>query len=248
MYGAVYDLKSFYASSPGRLVRRLLLTRIRRIWPDLHGLRVMGYGYAMPYLRGLSEGTERSFAIVSDGASLHSWPEGEKGLVCLSAEGELPLETESVDRILLIHGVEKAQDLDVLLQEIWRVLKSNGRVLMVVPNRLGLWARADWTPFGHGTPYTAGQIHHYLHDHLFTHERTERALFMPPFRSFLMMRAAYALERVGQFILPGLAGVHLIEAGKQIYAGAGRARTARVPGRRILVGAGAVSTTGFSEG
>ena len=242
MYGSVYDLKTFYDSKPGRLVRRLLLNRIRLMWPDLKGLRVMGCGYAVPYLWGLREGTERSFAVMPAGGGAHFWPENELGLACLSAEGELPLETESVDRILLVHGLEKAQAPEVLLQELWRVMKSNGRLLMIVPNRMGLWARIDWTPFGHGTPYTAWQVNHYLQNNLFVRERTDKALFMPPFRSVMMMRASYALEGMGRTLVPGFAGVHLIEAGKQIYGGAGRARTARVPGRRILVGAVAPSS------
>ncbi len=247
MYGSAHDLKTFYASKSGRLVRRLLLNRIREIWPDLKGQRLMGCGYAVPYLWGLREGTERTFAIMPAQSSAHVWPDNEKNLVVLSAEGEMPIETESVDRILLIHGMDRALAPDVMLQELWRVLKSNGRMLMIVPNRLGLWARADWTPFGHGAPYTAGQINHHLQDNLFVHERTERALFMPPFRSLLMMRTSYALEGLGQRLLPSCAGVHIVEAKKQIYAGAGRARTANVPGRRILVGVPA-ATTGFSHG
>ena len=41
-------------------------------------------------------------------------------------------------------------------------------------------------------------------------------------------------ETVGR---SGLAGIHLVEASKQIYAGAGRVRADRVPGRRIFVNA-----------
>lgn len=245
MFETAHDLKSFYAGKPGRLVRRLLLGHIREMWSDLEGRRLMGYGYALPYLSGLRTGTERSFAAIPASLGAHVWPEHEKNLVCLTGEGEWPMESESVDRILIVHGLEYAQSPAVLLQEAWRVLKSNGRLLMIVPNRLGLWARAEWTPLGHGTPYTAGQIGHYLQDALFVRERSDRALFMPPFRSFVVMRAGYMFENIGRSLFPGLAGVHLIEASKQIYAVTGRARTARVPGRRILVAAPASS--GYSE-
>jgi SAM-dependent methyltransferase len=237
MVYSVYDLKAFYASGPGRLVRRLVADHIRGMWPELNGLRRMGAGYATPYLRGLMEGTERTFALMPAAGGVHFWPEREKGLVALSGDSEWPLETESVDRILLVHSLENSVMPQALLQEAWRVLKSNGRLLLIVPNRLGLWARADWTPFGRGTPFTAGQITQYLADSLFVHERTERALFMPPFRSFLVLRGAYAFESVGRAVFPGLAGIYLVEASKQIYAGVGRVRAERVPARRILVGA-----------
>jgi SAM-dependent methyltransferase len=237
MFSTVYNLKAFYATRQGRLVRRMVLARLRQMWPDSRGLRLMGCGYAVPYLRGLSDGVERSFALMPESGGVHFWPERGKGLVALSGEAAWPVETESVDRILLIHSLENAQVPLALLQEAWRVLKSNGRLLLVVPNRRGWWARADWTPFGHGTPFTAAQIGHYLSDSLFVHERTERALFMPPFRSFLALRGAYALENLGQAMFPGLAGIHLVEASKQIYAGTGRVRADRAAGRRILVNA-----------
>jgi SAM-dependent methyltransferase len=237
MSRSVYDLKSFYATPQGRLVRRLILARIREMWPQIKGMRLMGMGYAVPYLRGLMEGTERTFTLMPPSGGVHFWPEREKGLVALSAESEWPVETESVDRILLVHSLEHAQMPQALLQEAWRVLKSNGRLMLVVPNRLGFWARADWTPFGQGTPYTAAQINHYLAESLFVHERTEKALFLPPFRSFPLLRGAYTLENLGRRLFPGLAGLYLVEASKQIYAGAGRVRADRIPGRRIIVGA-----------
>ncbi|MCB9988934.1 MAG: methyltransferase domain-containing protein [Rhodospirillales bacterium] len=230
---SVYDLKAFYESRAGRLMRRILGAHIYEFWPDLKDMRVLGCGYAMPYLSAFQDKTERAVALTTAQAGVHHWPAGRPGKVALAEEALLPLETESVDRILLIHGFEFSRHPDELLQELWRVLKSNGRLLIVVPNRLGMWARADWTPFGHGTPYTAGQITRHLERNLFVHERTDRGLFMPPFRSFMVLRTAYSLESFGHFFFPGLAGVHLVEASKQLYAGAGRAKTAK--GQRVLV-------------
>lgn len=236
------DLKNFYKSKNGLLVRRILARHIRNIWPDAKGCRVMGYGYAVPYLRAFAGDAERVFAVMPDRLGIHHWPEAEaeKGLACLSGEGLLPVETESVDRILLVHGFEYAVKPAPLLHEIWRVMKSGGRLLIVAPNRLGLWARADWTPFGHGTPYTLGQISQLLQQNLFTYERAESALFMPPFRSAFVLRGAYRIETLGKYIMPGLAGVHLVEAGKQVYAGTALRQHAAA-GRRVLA-TGAVST------
>jgi len=239
MYNGVYNLKAFYNTKPGRLVRRLLVNHVVAMWPDLKDRRLMGYGYAVPYLRPLRAGTERTVAMMPSNLGVHFWPTDEKGLVFLGAEDEWPIETESIDRLIIVHSMEQAHSPDVLLQEAWRVLKSNGRLILIVPNRMGLWARAEWTPFGHGTPYTSGQINQYLRDQLFVHERTERALFMPPFKSFFMLRALYAFENIGRAIFPGLAGIYLVEASKQLYAGAARTKTkaARMQGRRVAVSA-----------
>lgn len=203
----------------GRIVRRVLQQRIAEFWPDVRGLSVMGYGYPSPYLRMFLNGdAERVFGIMPAGQGAHAWPQNERNLIALSEETELPIETNSIDRVLMIHSLEFAELMKPNLQEIWRVLKSNGRLLVVVPNRNGLWARGDWSPFGQGTPYSATQIIHYLKDNLFIHERTEEGLFMPPYKATMLMKSAGMFEYLGRNILPFGAGVHMVEASKQIYA------------------------------
>jgi len=238
MYSTAHDLKSFYASRAGRMVRRLIFNHIKAMWPDTKGLRIAAYGYGAPYLRPLMEQAERAVVLMPAVGGAHAWPEqaDENNLACLVDENEWPLETESVDRILIVHGLEQAQTPDLLLQECWRVLKSNGRLVMVVPNRIGFWARSDWTPFGRGTPYTISQITQHLRNSLFVHERTEKALFLPAFRSFLVLRTAYIFESIGRAVFPGLAGVYVIEASKQIYAGASRSRVVNTGKRRVVTG------------
>jgi SAM-dependent methyltransferase len=218
---SVHDLRQFYGSKAGILIRRLVLRHIRGIWPELPGMRVLGCGYAVPYLRPYLSEAERVFALMPRQLGVHRWPEAEseKGLVALTAEDVMPVETESIDRLIVVHGFEHAQRPDIYLQELWRVLKSNGRLILITPNRLGLWARAEWTPFGHGYPSSPGQVTQLLQQNLFTIERSERALFMPPFRSLFMLRSAYKVENFGRYIIPGLAGLHIIEAGKQVYGG-----------------------------
>lgn len=231
MYHSVYDLKAFYNSKIGRVVRRVLQERIRSFWPDIHGLRVVGCGYATPYLRIFKEEAERTIAMMPATQGAHDWPQDGKNLVCLTEAAELPLETSSVDRMLLVHDLEFSEFLRPSLEEIWRVLKPNGRLLVIVPNRGGFWAHADWSPFGRGTPYSAAQICHYLHDNLFVHERTEEALFMPPVRFSLILKFSGLFERVGKTAFPFLAGVHMVEASKQLYAKANRGTRARVTAR-----------------
>ena len=79
-------------------------------------------------------------------------------LSALVDELELPLPDAAVDRVLLVHALEMSHDATALLREVWRVLASGGQLLAVVPNRRGLWARMDTTPFGHGRPYSRSQI------------------------------------------------------------------------------------------
>lgn len=237
MYSSVYDFKSFYNSKVGRVVRRILQERIREIWPDLHGLRVMGAGYAVPYLRMFREEAERTFAVMPAGQGAHHWPHDDLNCVALTEPSELPIETNSVDRVLMVHNIEFAEFLKPSLQEIWRVLKSNGRLMVIVPNRSGLWARADWAPFGQGTPFSLTQLNYALRDNLFSHERCEEALFMPPLKYTPVLKSAGMLEWFGRSYAPIVSGVHIVEATKQLYATAdpGGGSRVTVRGRGILM-------------
>lgn len=231
MIPSAYQLRDFYKTLGGRIVRRLIRERIERIWPDTRFMRVLGGGYAAPYLPYFRAQAERALCVMFKGEGVHHWPDDAPNLTCLADETDLPFETNSIERIILIHSLEFTGFHKPAFEELWRILKSNGRILVIVPNRLGLWARADWTPFGRGTPYSAGQVKDFLKDNLFIPETTEHALFIPPFKSQTLLRSARLWERVGAALCPAMSGLIFVEASKQIYAGAARAKAgeARLP-------------------
>jgi SAM-dependent methyltransferase len=237
MYRSIYDLKGFYNGDPGTYVRKILRHHIENWWPDVKNQRVIGIGFAPPYLDMFMDTAERCFAVMPAGQGVFPWPENARNLTVLAEESELPLETNSVDRILLIHSLEYAELMRANLQELWRVLKSNGRLLVITPNRRGFWARADWSPFGQGTPYSLNQLRWFLRDNLFVYERHKPALFMPPIKGQLIYKSAETLEKICPYIIPALAGVHMVEASKQLYAGAdtGTGSKVRVRGRVSFV-------------
>ncbi|MDY0028459.1 MAG: methyltransferase domain-containing protein [Pseudobdellovibrionaceae bacterium] len=219
MYQSIYDLKDFYNSPSGLLVKRVLMNQIRSWWPNTKNLRVVGIGYAQPYLEIFLDEADRVISISPAGQGIYPWPSEEHNLNALAEESELPLETNSVDLVLLIHSMENAELLKSNLQEIWRILKSNGRLIVVAPNRRGLWSRAEWTPFGQGTPFSRDQLRYYLRDSLFVYERSTCALYTPPLRWKIVQKSFESLEKYLSWVLPGMGGVHIVEASKQIYSG-----------------------------
>jgi len=89
---------------------------------------------------------------------------------------------------------------------------------VVAPNRRGMWAHLESTPFGYGQPYSAGQIGRLLAATMFRVEARDTALYLPPSNLRLVLRSARLLERTGRRIAPQLAGVTLTEAVKDAYA------------------------------
>lgn len=223
MFPSAYDLKEYYATPQGRGVAQLLLQRFASWWDAsrLRGETVIGAGYALPYLDEL-QGPGGVFAVVAGSMGGVSWtgPGGASNLqrMVLAERGVWPLAQASVDYALVIHELEYAEDPAVVMDEAWRVLKPEGRLMLVVPNRTGLWARAEKTPFGHGRPFTSTQLHDLLRDRNFTLERMTGALLAPPFRNVtLTEKVSPFIEAMAPLCTP-LCGVIVAEATKRLYS------------------------------
>jgi SAM-dependent methyltransferase len=221
----------FYGTARGAVTTRLLRERLVRLWPDMRGQSVLGIGYTAPYLRLWREQARRCIALTPAQMGVARWPAGAPNLSLTAEEDALPFPDLMFDCILLVHGLEAAENARRMLREVWRVLKDDGRLLVIVPNRTGMWAYSESTPFGHGEPYSFGQLGRVLAASLFRVERRDTALWMPPSRARLVLRSAALFERTGRRWMPGLAGVTVTEAVKDVYA----AMPVRAVPRRRLV-------------
>jgi SAM-dependent methyltransferase len=213
----VADLRAFYASPLGHVARRFIGTAMLRFWPDCARQRVLGLGYATPFLSVLGLQAERVIAFMPAAQGVVNWPSCGLSASALVEPTLLPLPTASVDRVVLVHALEETESPDDLLEEAGRVLSPGGRMILVVPNRRGLWARMDGTPFGQGRPFSRSQIEALMRAAEFAPENWTEALYVPPLRRRLMMRSAAAWERLGAGLSLPFAGVHVIDATKQVY-------------------------------
>ncbi|CAH0290769.1 class I SAM-dependent methyltransferase [Roseomonas sp. CECT 9278] len=228
MGGEVHGLGTFYASAQGAAAGRLVAQRLRRAWPRLPGQAVLGIGHAGPYLELWRDEASRCIALSPAQLGL---PAGHPAGAVVAEEDALPFPDLSFDRILLVHGLEMAESARRLLREAWRVLKDDGRLLVVAPNRRGLWAHSEHTPFGHGQPYSPGQVSRLLERHMFHVERRDSALFTPPWGPFL--RAGAGWERLGHAVCPSrYAGLAIVEAVKDLLSATPAGAVAL--GRRVL--------------
>jgi len=146
------------------------------------------------------------------------WLRDEKNILCLAKSTLQPFPYESFDRVLAIHSLEFCENISEMLHECWRVMKPNGRMMLIVPNRMSIWARTENCPFAYGTPYTLSQIKQNLLDNNFRIERQRKALFVPPFETNLMLSLSPVFEGVGGAVFKGFGGVHVIEVSKKVYA------------------------------
>ncbi len=153
----VVQLRQFYATPLGRAARQMVGRKLHEAWGDARGLDVLGLGYATPYLDLFAQ-ARRTTAAMPAAQGVEAWPREGRNLACLAEEAALPFANALFDRILVIHGLEEAEDPLAMLRDVWRVLAPSGRVIIAAASRLGLWSDAEQTPFGHGAPYSRGQL------------------------------------------------------------------------------------------
>ncbi|MDE2463244.1 MAG: methyltransferase domain-containing protein [Alphaproteobacteria bacterium] len=220
------ELANFYETPLGQVARRTILRRVRALWPDVHGERVLGYGFATPYLRAFLSEAERVIAMMPAQQGVVAWPSG-RVLSVLGEEDALPFADALFDRILMIHALESADATRPLMRQIWRVLQPGGRLLIIAPNRRSPWSLAETSPFAQGRPFSAAQLARVLGDCLFVPERWDCALLFPPLPGRRLVRTGRGWTRIGQRLWPGLAGVHVVEARKTLYGAPSLAPTVR---------------------
>ena len=211
----ILDLHGFYASPLGGAARAFITERLTEVWRPETRCRIAGFGYAEPYLEAFG-GAERVLALSPAGQGVVRWPAGEKNRAALVADHHWPLPDASIDRLLIVHGLEEAGKPRRLMREAWRVLTNDGRLIVVAPHRRGVWSMGEATPFGHGRPYLRGQIERLFRDCLFRPTNWTGALYFPPTGARFMLRAARAWERAGAGLWPWFGGVILVEAQKDM--------------------------------
>jgi SAM-dependent methyltransferase len=234
MHLDVTELRDFYETPLGGVARRLIRRQIRNLWPDIAGRQIVGIGYATPYLRTFHHKTVVA-ALMPAQQGVTLWPPEGPYKTALVDELNLPLADSCVERVLAAHALELSSDAHEMLEETWRILKPEGELLLIVPNRRGVWAGPERTPFGHGRPYSRLQLEKLLKETSFIPEQWRQALLMPPLRSNLVIRSATAVERVGEWLWPAFAGVLVVVARKQVYAGLPVDSRQRLPARLIPV-------------
>jgi SAM-dependent methyltransferase len=234
MHLDVQDLRNFYYRSPlGRAAQKSLRDRMLELWPEAKGQTVVGFGFAAPLLRPYLKDAKRVVTLMPGPQGVMPWPPGMPNTSVLTEETMWPIETGHVDKLVVMHGLETCERPSDLLEECWRVLGPGGRVLFIVPNRAGIWARRDGTPFGYGRPYSPGQLDTQLRKHQFLPERHRGALYQVPSQRRVLMKSAALFERVGRYIPTMVAGgAFMVEATKLVYPPKGKTKAVR---KRISV-------------
>jgi SAM-dependent methyltransferase len=214
----VVDHRVFYGTALGQSTCRLLTSALKPMAKFHAGQTVLGLGYALPYLETLVPDSCTPLAFMQARQGVLQWPVSGPVRSALVNEFDLPLLESAVDHAIVVHGLERTDDPTEMLREIWRVMAPQGRLLLVVANRRGLWSASERTPFGFGQPFSRSQLAGLLKEAQFTAINFRHGLLMPPSDRPMLIKSAPIVEALGRGSVNRFAGVIIVEAIKQAYA------------------------------
>ena len=201
------------------------------IWANLPNERLVGLGYALPWL-------ERFGARRRAHLRLHA---GHAGRGALAARRRRRRPRWCSTRNCRCRCLDRPDDAGAFAGacgkpardaegDLARAVAGRAASVIVVPNRRGVWARFEHTPFGTGRPFSRGQLNELLRDANFTPAASSDALFFPPSKRRFMMRLQPMLERTGPPALADFLRRHRRRGAEAALSGPA-ARAARLPPR-----------------
>jgi hypothetical protein len=233
MWIDVARLYDFYQTPQGDVVRSAINHQLKSLWHDSWGQTIACFGYGHPFMDHFLGRCTRALMMMPAPMGVCPFPLEGPNLACLCPVDRIPLPDCSVNKLLIIHSLEFAADPKTILREAWRVLVSGGELLIFVPNRRGLWARAPLTPFGVGTPYSGRQLYTLADEACFTPIKPTYCLYHPPVDPFLSHTFQEGLENFGHNWLKKIGGLVMMQAHKRVAA---NIKQASPPiGKRIFI-------------
>jgi SAM-dependent methyltransferase len=231
--------RAWFREAPGSLLLEQEHALLEAMLPDLFGFYLVQLGYAAEVPEALFATRIRQKIVVDPAGPAP----GE--VASLAAEaGRLPIRSDTVDAVLLVHTLDFAGDPHQVLREVERILIPEGRLVIVGFNGLSLWGLRRWWPRGRqAAPWSCRFIGPRRIDDWLTLlglevEVNRPFMFRPPVRHAAAMRRLAFMERMGGRFWPALSGAYLIQAVKRVATGtpivpAWRSRRAVMPGGAV---------------
>jgi SAM-dependent methyltransferase len=205
----IEELTGWYQGRTGGKVAAALAGAVAPLIQRGTTKRLFALGYCAPVLEGFDpESVERLVLGCPAEQGGTCWPDERRNLTAEVDELALPFPDALFDQVLVIHALEHAAPVERLLRELWRVLAPGGSIVLVVPNRAGLWVHMETTPFGHGAPFGKNQLCRMLADAMFEVDHRQTLLAIPPIRPVAWM------DRPVMKIAPRTGGLHIVRAVK----------------------------------
>ncbi len=214
-------LGHWYRTPVGRYVAHAEAVCLERLLADSFGHYLVQFGAQAQFADAIATCRIRQRVVLGQGVDAGVADRaGIRGLPF-----ELPLQSASVDAVLLPHTLDFCAEAPRLLREVHRVLIPEGRLLLFCFNPLSSWGLMRWWPRRGqrrrvpwcGSQLTPFRIGDWLKLLGFTQETREMLVFRPPLRRALAPQLDW-VEVAGRRWWPVLGGVFVVRAVKRVPA------------------------------
>jgi SAM-dependent methyltransferase len=211
------DLYNFYQSKNGIAAANNFMSIIDRCWPSLEGKSICGMGFSVPLLSRLDRGHKLElFALESSYFDDLCIQNSNINIIPVKGYSSgIPSKDNSFDHVLAVHCVEYEIYPQILLKEIWRVLKAGGKAIIIIPNYMNIWHYFGKCSKEHNN-INLFKLSGYLNMTPFNINNVRSALFFAPnIYSFLPYISNLVENISGRVMLP-IGGAWVIEVEKKL--------------------------------
>lgn len=215
----IVDFDDWLQSEPGQYVRRFEQTCVDKMVADAFGYHALQVG--LPNLDFLRANRMPFKAYV--GSESPAVPATDWASVVLAQPEYLPFESQSVDLIVLPHGLEASTHPHQVLREVERVLVPEGRVVISGFNPWSLWGLrhrtpylAPWLPQPAQAQVSLPRLKDWLKLLSFDIEFGHFGCYVPPFRSQKWLARFAFTESAGNRWWPVCGAVYVVSAVKRV--------------------------------
>lgn len=213
------NLSEWYISYLGKILLTMEKARISRILPNLFGYHILQIGF--PAGMSLLGSSRINHKIISCQPGLLN-PEKNPDLLCCNSA--LPVQSESVDVVLLPHILEFEKNPHQILREAERALIGEGHLIVTGFNPASVWglwrlllAWRDLPPWN-GKYISLTRLRDWLTLLDFEIVKIEKFFFRPPFKNAKMMQRIKFLEPLGKYCWPYFGSIYLLVAKKRVMS------------------------------
>jgi SAM-dependent methyltransferase len=214
-------LGHWYRTPVGRYVAHAEAVCLERLLADCFGHYLVQVGAQSQFADAVATCRIRQRVVLGEGIA--GPVPGASGVRALPFE--LPLDSASVDAVLLPHSLDFCAEAPRLLREVERVLIPEGRLILFCFNPLSSWGLTRWWPRRRhrshvpwcGAQLTPFRVGDWLRLLGFTQETRDMLVFRPPLRRALSQGLDW-LEPTGLRWWPVLGGVFAVRAVKRVPA------------------------------
>lgn len=222
----IVDLESWLRSDPGQYVQNWEQARIDALVGNVFGFHALQVGMPDSDLLRNNRMAFRAYTgeAPPDKTMVKSWTS-----VVLSEAELLPFASQSIDLLILSHGLECTSDPHQVLREVERVLVPEGRVVISGFNPWSLWGlrncipyKKQWLPYASKDLVPLPRLKDWLKLLSFDIDRGNFGCYVPAMSSKSWIDRFSFMEHAGDRWWPYCGAVYVVSAVK------------RVPGMRLL--------------